>query len=389
MALLQAKAGYSNSSSSATSSLRYYNVLGSPLIAAPIPEIGGEFDELADLLQARQTFEVSGAIGDNLSSGNATLMIHDTEQSLNYSNLDYNNDLDPEDEDFNYYSVDYTKPGNIFYQGSTSVNNGQFSTEAIVPDDIRNGDKGKMLLYFYDQLSGQDYVNVLSDISYSSEALDISDNTPPQVTLMLDSESFQSGDYVSTAPMLLADIEDEHGINTLGKPGHSMLMLIDGGAPIDVSSNFYYEQDSFRRGRLTWQLPQLEEGSHHLQLIVFDNFNNYALAETDFLSKPDGKLFISDLLFYPNPHDYSEAAMFSFLLTEAAETSLSIYTITGRKIAELSNNFSQSGYNEIAWNGRDNDGDRLANGTYFYKLRAKSETDGKSTEKIGKLIILK
>ncbi|MFO7897139.1 MAG: C25 family cysteine peptidase [Candidatus Cloacimonadales bacterium] len=390
MALVQAKATYANGSRfGRSSSLRYYNILGSPVISAPIPPAGGEFANIDQVLQARETFAISGEVGSDLSSGTGILMVHDTEQDLNYSNLNFHNAEDPEDEDYLYYSVDYTKPGNIFYQGTTSINNGQFSTEAIVPDDIRDGDKGKMLLYYHDEFSGEDYVNVLTDISYSSAALDIEDNNPPQVTLMLDSDSFQRGDYVSTAPLLLADIEDEHGINTLGRPGHSMLVLVDGGAPIDVSSGFIYEQDSSRRGRLSWQLQELEEGTHHLQLIVFDNFNNYTLAETEFRSKAAGKIFISDLLFYPNPHDYTEEAKFTFVVTEAAEASLTIYTITGRKIAALPTQYCSSGYNEIAWTGRDNDGDKLANGTYFYKLRVKSETDGKLSEKIGKLIILK
>jgi len=39
--------------------------------------------------------------------------------------------------------------------------------------------------------------------------------------------------------------------------------------------------------------------------------------------------------------------------------------------------------------GKDGDGDRIANGTYFYKIKAKQLGNSEVTEKIGKLIILK
>jgi len=45
----------------------------------------------------------------------------------------------------------------------------------------------------------------------------------------------------------------------------------------------------------------------------------------------------------------------------------------------------RQGFNSIPWDGRDNKGDKLANNTYFVKIRAK---DGKEkTEKIEKLVI--
>ncbi len=55
------------------------------------------------------------------------------------------------------------------------------------------------------------------------------------------------------------------------------------------------------------------------------------------------------------------------------EVKIKIYTITGRLIRDINlpgTNFS-IGFNKIYWNGRDQDGDEIANGVYLYKLIAK------------------
>jgi len=83
----------------------------------------------------------------------------------------------------------------------------------------------------------------------------------------------------------------------------------------------------------------------------------------------------------------SKSGYFTFILTEAADVSISIYTISGKKIKVIPAN-ADTGYNQIAWDCRDADGDRLANNTYFYKVKATSTLAGNSSETTGKLIIL-
>jgi flagellar hook assembly protein FlgD len=70
------------------------------------------------------------------------------------------------------------------------------------------------------------------------------------------------------------------------------------------------------------------------------------------------------------------------------EINIKIYTIAGRLIwdytippSELITNF-----NKIKWNGRDQDGDEISNGVYFYKVIAKFPDKTKSiTQKLAKV----
>jgi len=52
---------------------------------------------------------------------------------------------------------------------------------------------------------------------------------------------------------------------------------------------------------------------------------------------------------------------------------IKVYTIAGRLIRDISLPQSrlQIGFNKILWDGRDQDGDELGNGVYFYKIIAK------------------
>jgi len=51
--------------------------------------------------------------------------------------------------------------------------------------------------------------------------------------------------------------------------------------------------------------------------------------------------------------------------------SVSIYTISGKMIYKRETT-CESGFNRILWDGKDLDGDRIANGVYLYKIIAES-----------------
>jgi hypothetical protein len=74
---------------------------------------------------------------------------------------------------------------------------------------------------------------------------------------------------------------------------------------------------------------------------------------------------------------------FAYMLTDAAnEIQLTIYTVTGRPIRSWKF-INLIGYQEINWDGRDRDGYRIANGTYYAKLVVKNKS--KKCKKIIKI----
>ncbi|MBM3287866.1 MAG: hypothetical protein FJY88_11025 [Candidatus Eisenbacteria bacterium] len=83
--------------------------------------------------------------------------------------------------------------------------------------------------------------------------------------------------------------------------------------------------------------------------------------------------FALDALFnVPNP--FAEETWFFYSLgAPAGEVAIRIYTSSGRLIRTLRDLPSPQSLNDqpILWDGRDEDGDPVANGLYFYKLTAR------------------
>lgn len=368
---------------------RLYNILGDPILLVTQPEILGSISISGDpdSLRSRELAQVNGNFGESSFINEiGEFRAYESEYDLFYTNSMVVST--PSGPDTLIYSVDYTRNGNSFFNGEIDITNGNYDAQFIVPDDVHAGEKGRLISYVFEDSQNKDYLNYFYPLKLSSIPIDTLNTNPPQVTLWLDSRKFKDGDYVSTDPLLIAEIEDENGINILGSSGHKILLILDNSfEPIDVTLGFVYNVGSCTKGELSWQLYDLEEGNHILQLIVFDNFNNPTVAETTFKAKSSGKVAIEQMLPYPNP--MKKDGYFTFVITEDSDITISIYTITGRKIRTLKKPSCEAGYNQIYWNGRDGDGDEIANNTYFYKIKARQLSNSKITDKIGKVIILK
>jgi len=91
---------------------------------------------------------------------------------------------------------------------------------------------------------------------------------------------------------------------------------------------------------------------------------------------------VSKLINYPNPFNPTTTISFCIELEEQFE--LIIYNIQGERIRNFSNHFiTQSGNHSIVWDGTDQNGNQVASGIYFYKLKVGKE------ELVNKMLLLK
>jgi len=102
---------------------------------------------------------------------------------------------------------------------------------------------------------------------------------------------------------------------------------------------------------------------------------------------PDETEFrINEVHNYPNP--LKRKTTFTYLLTlDADEVNITIYTSSGRRIQGLKNLSAKEGYNEVSWNAQDAEGTPLANGVYFYRIRA--VLGDKKVESIHRLAVIR
>src|SRR6185369_279690 len=101
------------------------------------------------------------------------------------------------------------------------------------------------------------------------------------------------------------------------------------------------------------------------------------------------ELRVENPITFPNPFDDDRGTAFSFQLLAGGpvDVQIRVFTTSGRMIYERVERGLTPGYHQLAWDGRDAEGDKLANGTYVYRMLA---TNGSSkAEHIGRLVKLR
>lgn len=362
----------------ASSNSRRFIIFGDPVlhVTPPVSNNSLEIENNPDSLQARQLVKISGKLSSS-TNGIGSSFVYDSSQPQTYVFM-------INDTTFSYVNV--THPSQHLFQGKMTVTNGNFVSNFIVPDDIKGGNLGKIVSYVYDENSQKNYSSYLTPLKINGHNLVVENTDAPKIDIWLESYNFHDGDKVSSSPTLLANISDSNGINILGSSGHKIFALIDNSNEVhDLSEYFIYDIDSYTSGKLEWLLPEMSSGNHTLQLIAFDNFNAPSIKKVNFKVDKNDAILITKMYPYPNP--MKNKTNFTFNISSEADVTITIYTISGKKIRKLESNGCKKGYNQIFWNGLDEDGNRIANNTYFYKLTARKIGNNKSSHKIDKITI--
>lgn len=283
---------------------------------------------------------------------------------------------------------------NKLYRGKATVRDGYFEFTFIVPKDINYSiGFGKLSYYAEDGVMdalGNEKSVYIGGINPNG----INDTQGPAIDMSLNDDNFVNGGMTDENPLLIAKLFDENGINTVGNGiGHDLIAVLDGETSNPFVLNDYYvsDLDSYQSGEIKFDFSDLEPGSHTLSLKVWDVNNNSSEAEIDFVVHESEDMRLDHVLNYPNPFTTSTDFYFEHnQVCSQLQAQIQILTITGRLVKTINQIVSTEGFRSagIHWDGRDDFGDQLAKGVYVYRLKVDSP-DGKSDEKLEKLVILK
>ncbi len=287
---------------------------------------------------------------------------------------------------------DYVYNGGTIFKGLVSVKDGELTGRFIVPKSIKYDSSytGRLSIYAWSEVSG-DAVGFSDNLLFYGSDQQVDDKTGPEIKVSFkDLPNFFDGDFVGSQPTVFIELTDDNGINLTGEVGHRIEIVINENIKKDVTEFFVYDTDSYKNGKLEYTLPALTSGSHQLKITCWDNLNNSSEHFVNFRTVTADELMITEVVNFPNP--FSDRTHFTFQLISpvgSADVTIGIYTVTGRKIYEM-NDFAVQGFNKIpaaGWDGRDWDGDIIANGVYLYKIVV---DDGESrVEKIEKLAVVR
>ncbi len=398
-AWMVAKNDYFNGSPNIGTSYNYqkFALLGDPSMSPSFPYHRVIIDsitnlstgDLVDTLQARGRYTMYGHLEDfdgNLLenySGLVTPSIYDKPKT--YSTV------------YQYPTIpirQFTSRNSIVYKGNANVTQGTFKTNFILPKDIQY-QYGIAKISSYAFNSEEDAGGANFEYILGGEDTTIApDNESPLLEAYLDDENFVNGGITSKDPVLLLFLEDISGINTSGSSiGHDMVAVLDDDPSSTYILNDYYTATpgDYTKGTVNYPLYDIEAGLHHLDIKVWDGANNSASTRLDFEVLSQDDLELRHVYNYPNPFMTSTNFMFEHNFpNELLHIKLNIYSPSGKLIQSIQRETLATGtrIDDISWDGKDNMGDHIGNGVYYYTLQVKTES-GKSAKKLEKLYIIK
>ncbi len=297
--------------------------------------------------------------------------------------------------DGNSSAIPFNILGETIYRGNASVVNGRFEFSFIVPRDIRiPSNNGKISFYskknqLFENQTGYETSIKIGGINENA----VADNINPRVKLYMNDETFVSGGTTNDSPFLLANLEDESGINTASGIGHDIIAILDGDVDNPYILNDYYQTtlNDFTKGTLRFPLRNLSAGLHTLTFKAWDVYNNPITAEIQFVVVGNESITLTHVLNYPNPFvNYTEFWFSHNRPYEPLEVQVQVMTITGKVVWTRNQIVTTEGFlsKEITWDGKDDFGNKIGKGVYVYKLTVKSNLTNSKTEKFEKLVIL-
>jgi hypothetical protein len=214
------------------------------------------------------------------------------------------------------------------------------------------------------------------------------DSISPLFKITFDGREILNGDLISAEPEVLITLEDNSPLPL----DTTRFSIIHNNVPIRFSNpaiSFNYTPYPNSRAVVKWT-PKLKDGKHILEVLAKDASNNYfdtvSYRVVFYVSKESD---IKNVYNYPNP--FKDNTYFTLEIrgiSPPEELKIIIFTIAGRKIREINvpSSTLNMGFNRIFWDGRDEDGDEIANGVYLYKVISKFKDKTVTTiEKFSKL----
>lgn len=254
----------------------------------------------------------------------------------------------------------------------------------------------------------QYHFNNIARISFSVNT----DKINPLLDVTFDGSHILNGDIVSSKPNVLISLKDENKFLALNDTSNFAIFVRYPNQSTEkrlfFAKNllFYPAQLPSNSCKIEWKPEGLEDGKYKLIVQATDRSKNVS-GSVDYNIEFEviNKQTVTEVLNYPNPFSTSTRFVFTLTGSEVPDVfTIQIMTITGKVVREitkdeLGNLHIGRNISQYAWDGKDEFGDKLANGVYLYKVITrhngkeveKNKTDADSFFKkgFGKLVIMR
>ena len=378
----------------------HLHLLGDPALLLPLPSKynGPIFEDLNQIsimdinkLEITPSFNITENRINNLSIINSDYKDYEVQYLINNSNNNYVEGYVLPNEDNNSFILN---SGNV-------ILNTNFENQDVcffLPIDVANCEECNVNLYTHIETdnSRSSYINIVKDINLTTMSTTFSDEDSPEISVYQQGFEVQSNSSIYKEIPILVLVKDFSGLNTLNGIGHSSRYWFTNSNDYYFNTNSLLSSSSICNNQenqieLELYIPnEIKSGENTLNIEIWDAFNNknQKSISLNIISPIDS--FIEDVYNVPNP--MKDITYFTFKSYKSFnQIEVEIYNQMGQKIYSnlIIENFEPGFNSSLSWDGKDNNSNKLANGTYIYKLKVKSNLYSNTFENVGKLVILK
>ena len=258
------------------------------------------------------------------------------------------------------------------FRGQASVQNGLFTVAFTLPKNTESGfGAGKFTFYAQhdslpQQASGARTV-VVGGEATTTEA----DNTPPTVELFFNREVRPVPNTLHPRPTLIVRLADANGIS-LADEAHGLRLVLDEWQEFSLNDDYQSvpgEPGASPRGRATFRLPDLVDGSHTLRVRASDTHLNTTEQSLTFRIVGDSVLLLQEVVVYPNPTEGDINV--SFTVGEGVAlgyAELQVYTPQGASVYHRTIELVSGQASYVVSDALPRSGAATLPGLYFYRL---------------------
>jgi hypothetical protein len=206
------------------------------------------------------------------------------------------------------------------------------------------------------------------------------DLATPDFEVTVNGETVSDGRYLEPGEFvsIVARIRDEVSVTSISVEETDTGVL----DPSEYSVDFLADTlaDFSRDTKISYETVTRRDSGYDIVFSATDASGR----EANFTLQVGGSagLKLQDSFAYPNPFEES-TDMFYTLSTDVKDVDVKIFTVSGRMIRELRGTV-RGGINSVTWDGRDDEGDQVANGMYFFKIEVEAFS-GQKKDVVGKM----
>ena len=363
--------------------------MGDPGLELAYPRERVFLTEVPDTIRSLEEVVVRGYVGN--ASGDTLTDFHGAVVPTVFDKRASVTTLDNDESDGPYT---YEVFQNILHKGLATVEGGAFEFRFIVPRDIDyTFGTGRISCY---ALSDQTDAHGFSEDLVIGGTSDnpVMDDEGPTLELFMNDTLFRAGDVVHEDPWLFARVFDASGINTSGNGiGHDAKAVLDGDAshPFVLNEYFVSDLDTYQSGTIRFPFQGLSEGTHELEMKVWDVANNSASATTHFVVASSLEVALLEVLAYPNPaYENVTFRMTGNQACRPANITLEIFDVRGNRVHEKSFEGEVLGFRDdvMTWDLKPSDGGSVTPGVYVFRVTWQNEFE-QSAQYADKLVVLR